>query len=90
MLALDKVKYFIVLPDYEWTGIVLNKKARYTIDFFKNYVINKGFNFEENLVDEFNSHNYYKVLCLSECIHYSSLMNRKYQINYQRGGKNEN
>ena len=86
---LDKIKYFIQLPEWEWLPTILNKKSRYAIDLYKNHILSKSFNGDDLLKEQLNSGNYYKVLCLSECSLYSKLMNKKYQVNYRRGGENE-
>lgn len=79
---INKIKYFMQLPDWEWVPTILNKKSRYAIDLYKNHILSKGFNGDDILKQKLDSGNFFKVLCLSECSLYDKLMNKKFQINY--------
>ena len=68
------------VPDYEWAGKVLNKKARYSIDLYKAHILNRT-NIPIKFLVTIENNNYYKAICLSECVLFDSLMDRKYQIN---------
>lgn len=86
---LQKVKYFMEIPIWDWTNTIFNKKARYTIDLYKNHILTRGLIGSEEIQEEVKLNNYYKVLCFSECSLYPKLMDKKYQLNYERGGNCE-
>lgn len=75
----NDIANIIALPNYEWHKAVLGSAVRYSFDLYKAHIKEHQFSVEE--LDIFDKYNYYQVLCLSECVQYDHLMNKKYLIN---------
>ena len=82
-LYIDRIIYFMEIPPDEWKKIILNRKSIFSIDVYKSHILEKAV-YEENLLQEIDSKNFYKTLCFSESVLYDRLMNKKYQINYEK------
>lgn len=78
----DKVKYILQIPEYDWKTKVLNNKTTYSIDLYKAHIELRYFDTET--LQQINSNNYYKAICLSESVFHTPLMNKKYQINKEK------
>ena len=76
----EKINYLLSFPIQEWRLEILNKFVKYAIDLYKDHILLRG-EFTEEEFNTIEKYNYYKVLCLSECIFSDKLMNKKYQIN---------
>ena len=76
----EKINHILTFPIKEWRIEILNKFTKYAIDLYKDHVLlNETFDQEKlNIIEQ---NNYYKAICLSECIFSDKLMNKKYQIN---------
>ena len=73
------IENILALPYYDWTAKILGKSARYSIDLYKEHILNQSI--YSDYLEEIDLYNYYKVLCLSESVLFDSLMQEKYRIN---------
>ena len=86
---LTNLKYFFVIPQKEWVSTILNYYSRYTIDFYKEHILEKIYLYE-NYKDIIEANNFYKTLCFAECCSYSKFMNKKYLVNYKQETRKNN
>lgn len=73
------VTYLLELPEFEWKTKILNKKVKYAIDLYKTHI--KLRQFSEEQLQQIETNNYYKAICLSESVLFDTLMNKKYLVN---------
>lgn len=76
----NRVKYFFEIPQKDWLNVIFNKNSTYSIDVFKQFVVNCGM-YNDELLAIIDSNNSYKTLCFSESVNFSNLLNKKYLIN---------
>lgn len=76
----NRVKYFFEIPQKDWLNVIFNKNTTYSIDVFKQFVVNCGM-YNDELLAIIDSNNSYKTLCFSESVNFSNLLNKKYLIN---------
>ena len=71
----------LAFPEYEWKAEVLGKyKSKYAIDLYKSHVLHRCDIPKKQLIN-IDVNNYYETVCLSECVLFDKLMNKKYQVN---------
>lgn len=76
----NRVKYFFEIPQKDWLNVIFNKNSTYSIDVFKQFVVNCGM-YNDELLGIIDGNNSYKTLCFSESVNFSNLLNKKYLIN---------
>lgn len=76
----ESIPYILAIPELEWRKYILNNTTKYSIDLYKSHILSQG-TFSEEALNIIEENNYYKVLCISECIGFDKLIDRRYQIN---------
>lgn len=72
---------FLVIPGNDWTKTVLNNNQLKSFDAYKKHILLQTDNFTSEQFNIFQQNNFYKLLCFSECVHFTNLMSTKYLIN---------
>lgn len=77
---LETVDYILEYPEHDWRTKVLSPAVKYSIDLYKSHVKIKDIS--EDFMKIIDDGNYYKAVCLSECVNYKSLRKEKYLVDY--------
>ena len=76
----EVIKYIMYLPEYEWKTIILNKKAKFMMDVYKEHTFLTS-SIDPSMYNDIETYNHYKAICLSQSSEYSKLMNAQYWVN---------